>query len=318
MLLNYRPDGFRFDANGVTDLHTDLSLHGQWSVADTLRLNAPASTLDKQWLVTAVDGLFCHFSTLQCLQLPQHDWQHCEAWQQLINELGAESVSRQGFYHSALCGHHQQQQVLSAIRFNERACPPRPALPQGEVYRRFDPLQGCTISFKVTSPEADSELFHRWMHLPRVAEFWQQAWPEAELQHYLQQKLSTPFQLPLIGFIDDNPFGYIELYWAAEDRIAPYYGWQAWDRGMHLLVGEQQYRGPHFFKAWCRAISHFVYQDNLNTTRIVLEPRADNQRLLQRISASGYYKQYEFDFPHKRAALVTGHKDTFFRENFLC
>ncbi|MGB8667776.1 MAG: GNAT family N-acetyltransferase, partial [Serratia inhibens] len=49
------------------------------------------------------------------------------------------------------------------------------------------------------------------------------------------------------------------------------------------------------------------------TTRVVAEPRADNQRLFRHLPAAGYHTVKEFDFPHKRSRLIMNQRDEFFR-----
>ena len=49
------------------------------------------------------------------------------------------------------------------------------------------------------------------------------------------------------------------------------------------------------------------------TTRVVAEPRADNQRLFRHLPTAGYHTVKEFDFPHKRSRLIMNQRDEFFR-----
>ena len=67
----------------------------------------------------------------------------------------------------------------------------------------------------------DGERFTRWMNNPRVNAFWEMAGPQAEQENYLRRQLDSTYRYPVIGCFDDQPFGYFELYWAAEDRIWP-------------------------------------------------------------------------------------------------
>lgn len=128
--------------------------------------------------------------------------------------------------------------------------------------------------------------------------------------------MADPHIIPLIGEFNGQPFGYVEVYWVAEDRLSPYYDVQDYDRGIHLLVGEQDFRGPQHFNAWMKAISHYLFLDDVRTQRLVLEPRSDNQRLFNRILPFGYEKCFEFNFPHKRSALLMLTRDRFFSEQW--
>ncbi len=192
--------------------------------------------------------------------------------------------------------------------------PLRPKQPEGVVYERYDFQNDVTVSFRTINPEQDLALFHQWMNQPRVAEFWEMAQSQSELQEYLHTLLQDPRTWPLIGCFNDEPFGYFELYWAMEDRIAPYYDCQPWDRGFHLLVGNSNFLGKRFSNSWTKAITHFLYLDDPRTARLVGEPRADNRRLLKLLAPAGWSVVKEFDFPHKRASLVNSHRRTFFQE----
>ncbi|MBV7262404.1 acetyltransferase [Photobacterium sp. WH24] len=194
--------------------------------------------------------------------------------------------------------------------------PLRPVMPTGTVYQRFDHQADLDISFRVFDMERDLDRFVRWMNDPRVAHFWEQAWSKDDLAEFAQSRLNDPHIIPLIGEFNGEAFGYVEAYWVCEDRLSPYYDVQPYDRGIHLLVGEDQFRGPRYFNCWMRAISHYLFIDDVRTTRIVLEPRSDNQRLFNRIKEVGYQKLFEFNFPHKRSALLMLERGAFFEEQW--
>lgn len=182
--------------------------------------------------------------------------------------------------------------------------PQRPAKPQGEVYRRFDPQLGAWISLRTLDIELDLERFNRWQNTPRVLAFWDEGGSLDDHRQYLEKLADDPHTLTLIGCFDDQPFAYFEAYWAKEDRIAPFYDAGDYDRGIHTLVGEQAHRGPHKVASWLSALIDYLLQDDPRTRRIVAEPRADNDKMIGYMQAQGYARIKEFDFPHKRAALM--------------
>jgi acetyl CoA:N6-hydroxylysine acetyl transferase len=180
------------------------------------------------------------------------------------------------------------------------------------VYRRFDTGIQAWVSLRTLDIEDDLHRFMRWQNSERVAAFWEQSGTLEEHRSYLESQAKDPRVLNLIGCIDDEPFAYFEAYWTKEDRIAPYYDAQDFDRGIHMLVGEENHRGPHKVKAWLNALCHYLFLDDCRTTRIVSEPRSDNDRMIQHLQARRFAKPKEFDFPHKRAALMVLHRDVFF------
>jgi RimJ/RimL family protein N-acetyltransferase len=192
--------------------------------------------------------------------------------------------------------------------------PLRPPKPQGIVYRRYITWLGRTLAFRTVDPIADLECFNRWMNDPVVAEFWQEAGDFSRHRAYLESIRTDPHMINLMGCLDDEPFGYFEIYWAKEDRIAPYYDVDDFDRGWHVLIGEPHMRGKRFVTAWLPSISHYLFLDDDRTQRVVIEPRADNDKMIRNLAQCGYANLKEFDFPHKRAMLGMLLRERFFAE----
>ncbi|WP_137820212.1 GNAT family N-acetyltransferase [Pseudomonas sp. 2FG] len=201
---------------------------------------------------------------------------------------------------------------LMVMHTSGRRHPRRGPKPVGEVYRRFDAHLGTWISLRSLDIDRDLECFHHWQNSPRVAAFWQEEGDLDKHRRYLQELAADPRVLTLIGCFDDQPFAYYEAYWAKEDRIAPFYGVDDYDRGIHMLVGEENHRGPHKVASWLSALTHYLFLDDQRTQRIVAEPRADNARMIAHMQAQGYCRAKEFDFPHKRAALMVQPREVFF------
>ncbi|QBF33469.1 GNAT family N-acetyltransferase [Thalassococcus sp. S3] len=190
--------------------------------------------------------------------------------------------------------------------------PLRPPNPQGQVYERFFADAGISVSFRAVEIAHDLDMFHRWQNDPRVAYFWEEDRSKEDLQAFLEERLADPHNFSVIGEYDGQPVGYFEIYWAREDRLGAYYEAGSWDRGWHGLIGEARALGRARTSAWIRALTHYIFLDCPMTDRVVGEPRVDNAKLLRYADALAYRKIKEFDFPHKRSALMHCDRDDFF------
>jgi hypothetical protein len=155
---------------------------------------------------------------------------------------------------------------------------------------------------------------------------------------YLERGTADPHQMPVFGVLAGEPFLYAELYWVAEDHIAPYVtpvAAQPWDRGFHILVGSEKHRGPHrvqcvmlcWFssegiltdthlhpRAWLSSILHYLFLSEPRTQRVLMEPRASNSKIIDYMCrAGGFCVTKHFDFPHKRSALLELTRERFFQ-----
>ena len=203
---------------------------------------------------------------------------------------------------------YPQQHVMTDGRRHPRRAPK----PDGTVYGRHIPWLDRTLTFRTIDLDRDLDRFHRWMNDPRVAHFWQEEGDLAKHRRYLEDLMADPHMLPLIGCFDGAPFGYFEVYWAKENRLGAYYDADDYDRGWHVLIGEQAVRGRAWITAWLPSLVHFMFLDDGRTQRIVGEPRADHQQQIRNLDKSGFAKIKEFDFPHKRALLVMLLRERFF------
>ncbi|EFW6889323.1 TPA: N(6)-hydroxylysine O-acetyltransferase IucB, partial [Escherichia coli] len=261
--------------------------------------------------------IFIAAPQLSAVVLPWSEW--CEEPQALtlFGQVQSDIIHRSAFWQlplwlSSPANRASGEMVFDAER--EIYFPQRPPRPQGEVYRRYDPRIRRMLSFRIADPVSDAERFTRWMNDPRVEYFWEQSGSLEVQIAYLERQLTSKHAFPLIGCFDDRPFSYFEIYWAAEDRIGRHYSWQPFDRGLHLLVGEQQWRGAHYVQSWLRGVTHYLLLNEPRTQRTVLEPRTDNQRLFRHLEPAGYRTIKEFDFPHKRSRMVMADRHHFFTE----
>lgn len=126
----------------------------------------------------------------------------------------------------------------------------------------------------------DIELLHKWMNDPRVNHAYNEQGPESQQEEFLRKGLSSRHSIPVIGCFDGKPFGYFELYWVKEDRLGKYLGGDVgdYDRGIHCLIGEQEFRGPHRVRVWLSGLVHYCWLADMRTETVMMEPRVDNEK----------------------------------------
>ncbi|MDH5880607.1 acetyltransferase [Vibrio sp. S/42/10] len=207
---------------------------------------------------------------------------------------------------------YPHKQVLDAAGYH----PARPKPLYGELYRRYIPELNAVLILEGLDVDKHLTLFNKWQNTKRVANFWEQTGSLEEHKFYLEESCKNHKNQLLIVCLDNQPFAYIEVYWTKEDRIAPYYAAGDYDRGIHMLVGEESHRGAHKVAAWLPSVCHFIYLSDPRTEKIVSEPRADNNKMIGYLQKYGFAKVKEFEFPHKRAALMCQLKDSFFSNEF--
>ncbi|KAI0205590.1 acyl-CoA N-acyltransferase [Astrocystis sublimbata] len=216
--------------------------------------------------------------------------------------------------------------MTSNVRHPRRQKPPR----MGEqFYCRYIPYVKKYLSFRVTSISqdpvfyigpvgkgdlgnehvnlcrlSDKELLKRWFSKERVSEFWGE-WDDEFLFNASRSRNS----FPVIGSWDGVPFGYFEIYWVKEDPLGYHMGSDAqdFDRGLHVLVGEEWARGR--VSMWLSSLVHWCWQADNRTMNIYLEPRVDNISFIDLLQDLGFAKERQIALPHKQSWLCRLRRD---------
>jgi len=190
--------------------------------------------------------------------------------------------------------------------------PQRPPQPQGIWYQQYSYDLDRVISFKCADIRLDLATFSHWHNRPEVSLMWELAGTKSEHQQYLEKQTTDPHSMAVIGYVDGVAFGYLEVYWTPEDRLGIYYDCQYYDRGVHMLVGNPLFLGGRYFVNWASCLQHAIYIDEQRTRHVLGEPRSDNKHVATIANKVGLQKLKEFDFPHKRAALLCSERNDFF------
>ncbi|KAI0336843.1 hypothetical protein GY45DRAFT_1265653 [Cubamyces sp. BRFM 1775] len=217
------------------------------------------------------------------------------------------------------------------------AHPLRPTKPrEGEVvYRRYIPSLGQMLEFAYfdldldgarPTVECDGErvsphlaAFHRWHNSDHVNRGWGERGPMEKHRAYVRALMADPGTLPIMMSWDGELMGYCEMVWIKENHVAPYVPGGAWDydRGLHVLVGEEKFRGIHRSKAWFSAIHHCLFLQDARTERVIGEPKAANAAVIKLSEAVAMNVNTLFDFPYKRSAMTWLPRERFFRYDVL-
>lgn len=168
-----------------------------------------------------------------------------------------------------------------------------------------------TLAHAEHEVESDVALLHRWMNDERVSHFWGEQGPVSHQEQFLKQGLSSRHSFPVIGCWDGKPFGYFEIYWVKEDVLGKHLGGEVgdFDRGIHFLVGEKEFRGPHRVRIWLSALTHYCWLADMRTSCVMIEPRVDNTKVAQYCYDVGFFKEREISFPHKQSNLMKIRRD---------
>lgn len=137
----------------------------------------------------------------------------------------------------------------------------------------------CVEQHLCENMPSDLDTLHRWMNDPRVEAMWGVGGPRSVQEKFLLANLTSRHSFPVIGCWEGKPFGYFEIYWVKEDSLGRLLNQvENYDRGIHLLVGEQEFRGPHRVPIWLTALVHYCFLADMRTETVVLEPRVDNTK----------------------------------------
>ena len=105
-----------------------------------------------------------------------------------------------------------------------------------EVSAPPTPTMAEPYSLRLVDPDTDAEMISEWMDRPHLAEAWEYDWPPARWQRYLRAQLDGEYSRPFVGSFRGGDFGYVELYRAAKDSIAPRYDADPHDIGLQPLL----------------------------------------------------------------------------------
>jgi RimJ/RimL family protein N-acetyltransferase len=175
---------------------------------------------------------------------------------------------------------------------DEVAAVPAPPVPD------VDPpyaLRAATVS--------DAAMVAEWMNRPHLAQAWEYDWPVERWEAHLRAQLDGTYSLPLIASLDGVAGGYLEIYRAAKDSIAPCYDCEPYDLGLHAAIADTGlvHRGVGL-GLFPRIIAS-LFAAEPRCRRVVFDPDHRNIAARKVCEVAGCSFLGEYDMSNRRMAL---------------
>ena len=156
-------------------------------------------------------------------------------------------------------------------------------------------LRGATV--------ADAAMVAEWMNRPHLAQAWEYDWPVARWEAHLAAQLSGTYSLPLIASLDGVVGGYLELYRAAKDSIAPCYDADPYDLGLHAAIADTALVSQGIGLGLLPHIIASLFAIESRCPRVMFDPDHRNSAARRVCEVAGCRFLGEFDMSNRRMAL---------------
>jgi len=165
------------------------------------------------------------------------------------------------------------------------------------------PILADPHRIRLVDPDADTELISEWMNRPHLVEAWEYDWPPARWQRYLRAQLDGEYSRPLICSFRGKDFGYIELYRAAKDSIAPRYDADPHDIGLHAAIADMKFVNRGIGPILLPRVVASVFELEPHCRRIMFDPDHRNRGARRLCEYAGCDFLGEHDMSNRRMAL---------------
>jgi RimJ/RimL family protein N-acetyltransferase len=165
------------------------------------------------------------------------------------------------------------------------------------------PVLAEPYGIRVIDPATDAELISEWMNRPHLAEAWEYDWPAARWQGYLRAQLAGSYSRPLVGSLRGQELGYVEVYRAAKDSIAPRYDADPYDLGLHAAIADVKIVNRGFAPILLPRLAQSLFAIEPQCRRIMFDPDYRNIAARRLCEYAGGVFLGEHDMANRRMAL---------------
>ncbi|MCX2932562.1 GNAT family N-acetyltransferase [Mycobacterium sp. CVI_P3] len=157
---------------------------------------------------------------------------------------------------------------------------------------------------------SDATLVAEWMNRPHLVQAWEYDWPVARWQAHLTAQLAGAYSLPLIASLNGIAGGYLEIYRAAKDSIAPCYDADPYDLGLHAAVADVGALNRGLAPRLLPRIIASLFATEQRCVRVMFDPDHRNAAARRLCEFVGCRFLGEYDMSNRRMALYAFERPT--------
>lgn len=165
------------------------------------------------------------------------------------------------------------------------------------------PVLADPYAVRIVDADADAEMVSEWMNRPHLVEAWEYDWPPERWRQYLKAQLAGEYSRPFIGSFRGKPFGYIEVYRAAKDSIAPRYSADPYDLGLHAAIADLRFVSRGIAPIVLPRLIASLFEREPRCRRIMFDPDHRNIDARRVCEYAGGVFLGEHDMSNRRMAL---------------
>lgn len=158
-------------------------------------------------------------------------------------------------------------------------------------------------TIRLADADADAKLLSEWMNRPHLAEAWEYDWPPERWRRHLRAQLDGEYSRPFIVGVRDEEIGYLEVYRAAKDSIAPKYVAEPYDLGIHAAVADLRFVNQGVARTLMPQLVTSLFVIDPFCCRIMFDPDHRNIGARRSCERGGCEFLGEHDMANRRMAL---------------
>ena len=165
------------------------------------------------------------------------------------------------------------------------------------------PVLAAPFGIRPADPDADAATIAEWMSRPHLVESWESDWPVMRWDRYLRAQLAGQYSRPLLVGLRGKDHGYVEIYRAAKDSIAPRYDADPYDLGIHAAIADLAIVNRGIAPLLLPRLVASLFELEPRCRRVMFDPDHRNTAARRLCEFAGCEFLGEHDMANRRMAL---------------